>query len=271
MSAFSTISSVTSITRTSIHTNNDTINLARICDDLNCIYPYGPACKLCSLAVDIKEDAVKQRPHPTYTVAAWVDEVKVNRDITLFAGEKFTGGADDDDSDITLIERQAAAEDDYVDEGDAVDDLGEFDEWEYKAEEEEEEEEAEEAELDDGESDTTQVPTYVRSPTYNNILGRASCSRTAFNPSTAVHERHPISPWLDTVFDHTLNGQLEDIHFTSGADFQRNPDVENCVLCTRPVGDPTFQHYLKCKYAHEEAERMAEWGAKWSPSPGWRV
>ncbi|PVH84214.1 hypothetical protein DL98DRAFT_512611 [Cadophora sp. DSE1049] len=260
MSTISSLSSVTNITRTSIHTSTSTAALPPICSDLNCLYPFGPACEACSLALDVKEEA-KQRPRPTETVAAWVEEVKVNRDITVYAGQEFTGGADAADHVVDVVERQAAVEHayDFVSFGDVVSELSEDDEGGYEGDEEAE------VEFDDAGSDRTQSRTYVRSPTCT-YPGDSFGSRTASMSSVSlVQKPEALSPWLDTVFDNTLRGQLENSHFAGGADVEQDPDVENCELCGRPLGDPTDQHYLKCKYAHEELERVAKWGAAWSP------
>ncbi|KAH7397897.1 hypothetical protein BKA64DRAFT_673085 [Cadophora sp. MPI-SDFR-AT-0126] len=260
MSIISSLSSVTNITRTSIHTDCATANLARICDDLDCLYPYGPACEACCIALDVKEEA-NQRRRPTETVAAWVEEIKVNRDITVYAGQDFTGGADAADHADTLAERQAAGEDDYdyVSVGDAVSELSEDDEGGCETDEEAE------ADFDDSRSDRTQFRTYVHSPTCTYPNDSSGLRPASVSSASDVLVPATLSPWLNTVFDNTLKGQLENTHFAGGANDEQDPDVDNCELCGRPLGDPTDQHYLKCKYAHEELERVAKWGAAWTP------
>ncbi|KAG4416494.1 hypothetical protein IFR04_010350 [Cadophora malorum] len=269
MSTISSLSSVTAITRTSIHTSASTAALPPICSDPNCLYPFGPACTACSLAFDIKEEAKSRRPRPTETVAAWVEEVKVNRDITVYAGQEFTGGADegDYDWDVDDVETQAAMEgdvdeDEDEDEGECVSEQSESDGDGYEADEEAE------ADFDETLSDRTQIGAHVRSPTCTYPDSSSSSQTASISPVSPVDRvREPLSPWLNTVFDHTLKGQLENCHFAGGADVEQDPDVDNCELCGRPLGDPTDQHSLKCKYAHEELERerIAQWGAAWSP------
>ena len=181
----------------------------------------------------------------------------------MYAGQEFTGGADegdyDWDVDVDDVETQAAM-DEVGDE--SMSELSESDGDGYEADEEVE------ADFDDAQSDRTQIGVHRRSPTCtypSNYSSSQTASISSVSPVDRVRE--PLSPWLNTVFDHTLKGQLENIHFAGGADVEQDPDVDNCELCGRPLGDPTDQHYLKCKYAHEELERerSAQWGAAWSP------
>ncbi len=41
---------------------------------------------------------------------------------------------------------------------------------------------------------------------------------------------------------------------TGHANLQYN--MLHCPICLRPLGDPTSQHYAKCRFAHEEAEKL---------------
>lgn len=101
---------------------------------------------------------------------------------------------------------------------------------------------------------------------------RPSLKSSISDPSDGVnqitiHSNEPFSSmtapvsarfdlWLDELFAQTLNAQLKEETFVGGAEDQnpRNP----CPICFQPQGDETNQHFLRCKYAHEERRRMEQ-------------
>ncbi|KAH7346405.1 hypothetical protein BKA65DRAFT_537080 [Rhexocercosporidium sp. MPI-PUGE-AT-0058] len=241
----SSVYSGTSISSSSIHSDSTT-NLPRICDDSDCLYPFGPVCIACSFALDVKERA-KRRARPQDRTDEWVEEVQVNRHIVLHAGEEFTGGADETNGPISDIKEEVEP-DGEVSEGEPDD-------------------EGYEADIEEEVRSDSPISTILRSCPQATYSGTSSSSRTASSSSVALdeiqEESERLSPWLDTIFDNTLHGQVENVHFAGGADVEQDPNLDNCEFCGRPIGEATDQHYLKCKYAHEELERVSKWGSAW--------
>lgn len=67
---------------------------------------------------------------------------------------------------------------------------------------------------------------------------------------------HDLEKWLEEIFSQTLTAQLENKIFIGGAE-DLNPE-NPCPICFKPLGDERDQHFLRCKYAHEEFERQEE-------------
>ena len=74
------------------------------------------------------------------------------------------------------------------------------------------------------------------------------------NDSTRSDSSTHIEPWTSDIYDRTREVQMEDKVFFGGA--KEDPRQEICPLCKNPVGDPTFQHVLRCQFAHDERERL---------------
>lgn len=73
--------------------------------------------------------------------------------------------------------------------------------------------------------------------------------------------------WLDELYNYTLESQVEDKVFVGGAE-EHSPE-NPCPICSKPQGDPRFQHYLRCKYAHEEQARMESFIQHDTEREGW--
>ena len=82
-----------------------------------------------------------------------------------------------------------------------------------------------------------------------------SCTDTEREVSFEGNER--LDNWLEDVFVQELAAKIQSRIFVGGADEAADVSMPTpCPYCNRPVGDETDQHILKCKYAHEEQERL---------------
>jgi len=64
-----------------------------------------------------------------------------------------------------------------------------------------------------------------------------------------------VGIWLDEIKTLRQESLRQNGVFVGGA--EDHLPVENpCPVCSKPQGDPIYQHYLRCKYAHEEQQRM---------------
>ncbi|KAL2069879.1 hypothetical protein VTL71DRAFT_14558 [Oculimacula yallundae] len=258
----SSISPSTSLTgsSSSIH-SIITANLPRICDDTECLYPFGPACIACSFSLDIKENS-KRRPQPEERTDEWVEEMQINRHIVLHAGEEFTGGADEVDP--LIVDNDSDSEDSESSEegskvGEGVSETG------YEADSD--------CDLRSNStiSSLPRLHTSQKLSSFHSIpsyISGSAFTTSAFSLSsnyTPNAEPDHLSPWLSTIFDHTLHGHVTNTRFAGGADIEQDfSTVEKCELCGRSIGEATHQHWLKCKFAHEELERVRIWGTAWS-------
>ncbi|KAL5318784.1 hypothetical protein ACEPPN_013851 [Leptodophora sp. 'Broadleaf-Isolate-01'] len=264
--------SVTDITNSSF-SSDATADLPRICDDSDCLYPFGPACQVCSFVLDMKAGA-KKRIYPVDRVDEWVEEVQVNRHIVIQAGEEFTGGADETNGILSDTTERGKEEGEEAEEGEEVEEKEEhsdaddgLSEYEFVLETSSNsvmEDDGYDTDIDII-SESTLLTLHLDAPSCG-MSGRSSSSWMASSPPASLVDRTKSKirfPWLDTIFSNTLHGQMDEVHFTGGADIEQNsdveqdPDVEICLICGKPTGEATDQHYLKCKYAHEELERWA--------------
>ena len=63
--------------------------------------------------------------------------------------------------------------------------------------------------------------------------------------------------WVEEIYQRDHAAKRKEDLFVGGADEVDNGfDVEYCPHCNKPVGDEIDQHILKCKFAHEELERL---------------
>jgi hypothetical protein len=80
------------------------------------------------------------------------------------------------------------------------------------------------------------------------------------NPDTHIEsfkQNGRLEEWLEDIFVLDLAAKIQDRLFVGGAYEQDDMSASApCPYCNKPVGDATDQHVLKCKYAHEEAERF---------------
>ncbi|XMA17094.1 hypothetical protein WAI453_009885 [Rhynchosporium graminicola] len=210
-----------------------TADLPKPCNDIDCLYPYGSICDNCAL--DAEEHANRRA-----ITDEWVEESQINRDIVLNAGEEFTGGADETDESESGIEDDEANEVSYEENSDSY--LSNI-RSEYII------------------SSPYHLSPEQTSPTPSSISSIANCSSISI---ISAPEPELLASWLDTLFDHTHHGHATNVPFAGGADVEQDPNVDNCELCGRAIGEATDQHYLKCKYAHEERERVRKWGSAWN-------
>jgi len=61
--------------------------------------------------------------------------------------------------------------------------------------------------------------------------------------------------WTDEVLLKTLETHLNGKGVFVGGAEEGNPE-NTCPLCFMSLGDISFQHYLRCDYAHEEQEAI---------------
>lgn len=84
---------------------------------------------------------------------------------------------------------------------------------------------------------------------------RLSYTDTERGVSFEGNER--LDNWLEDVFVQELAAKIQSRIFVGGADEAADVSMPTpCPYCNRAVGDETDQHVLKCKYAHEEQERL---------------
>ncbi|KAG4432362.1 hypothetical protein IFR05_012160 [Cadophora sp. M221] len=250
-----------------------TADLPRICDDLECLYPFGPACDICSFKLDMKARGKQRVCTPekigylAEAIDEWVEELRINRYIAVYVGEKFTGGADETDgpvSDTKEREEEEEEEEEKVEEEEVYEEYSDADdagsEYELVADSVMNDDDY------DADMDVISASTLSTLTLAAPLCGTSSKSSSSWTASSSTAsladapESQLLSPWLDAIFDNTLQGQMDEVHFTGGADVEKEPYEETCLICGKPLGEATDQHYLKCKYAHEEIER---WGTSW--------
>ncbi|KAK6581360.1 hypothetical protein PZA11_006051 [Diplocarpon coronariae] len=221
-------------------------DLPQICDDLECLVPFGPACHKCSLGLNITGQA-RRAPRPSDRTKEWVDEIQVNKRTTAHAGQILGGDADEENGSIT---RSVWDEDDdgiseHVSDGDETSEPGRGPR--------EEEHEADADTGTGGSPQTRRLAQSAYSPS-GDSSGACTSSSPVMADSPPLPER--LDPWLTDIFKSTLQGQRGDSYFVGGAD--ERDDDRTCSRCGQvPVEHPEL-HRLKCEFAHHEAERMEE-------------
>ena len=66
-----------------------------------------------------------------------------------------------------------------------------------------------------------------------------------------------LENWLEEIFVQDLAAKIQGRIFVGGADEDDEVDAPTpCLYCNKSVGDEMEQHVLKCKFAHEEQERL---------------
>jgi hypothetical protein len=66
-----------------------------------------------------------------------------------------------------------------------------------------------------------------------------------------------MDEWLSKTFDLDFDAKKKAHYFVGGADEVPNGAISApCLHCNKPVGPETDQHVVKCKFAHEEQERL---------------
>ena len=75
--------------------------------------------------------------------------------------------------------------------------------------------------------------------------------------SESLTQIQRLDDWLEDIFVLDLAAKIQGYVLVGGADEQ--DDISSSALspyCNKPVGDETEQHALKCKFAHEEQEKL---------------
>ncbi|KAB8294211.1 hypothetical protein EYC80_009645 [Monilinia laxa] len=70
--------------------------------------------------------------------------------------------------------------------------------------------------------------------------------------------------WLNEILENSLDGPSIGSSFIGGAD-EHDLKEEECAYCGLPMGEGVWKdlHLMKCKYAHEEAEKLESARAQW--------
>lgn len=199
-----------------------------ICNDTECIYPYGPACTKCYFSLVIKQSKIDYGDHLSM-IYHWVDDVNVQKYVANVRGETFVAGAEERDENDSEAERGVAIFSTQSLSGSPKPTVPPASESEAQRE-------------------AKPGPMPVSSPSPSALCS----SPKSYPPRTPVTPR--FSPWLDELFENTLAGHVAGQDFVGGAT-DTIPINNPCPLCFQPMGDPRLQHLLRCKFAHEERER----------------
>lgn len=199
-----------------------------ICNDTECTYPYGPACAICYFRIVIKQDKIDYDDHLSM-VYHWVDDVNVQKYVTNARGETFVAGAEERDENDSELERDV--------ESFPTEALSGF----LKSP------------VVPASGSETQRQVKPASIYGSSRSPSVLCSSLKSNiPHTQVKPQ--LSPRLKVLFANTLAGHVAGRDFVGGAT-DAGPINNPCPFCFQPIGDPRLQHFLRCKYAHEEKER----------------
>ncbi|KAG4028352.1 hypothetical protein MFRU_022g00720 [Monilinia fructicola] len=73
-----------------------------------------------------------------------------------------------------------------------------------------------------------------------------------------------LDAWLNDILGNSLDGPFIGSSFIGGAD-EEDPKEEECPYCCLSMGEGYWMdlHLMKCKYAHEEAEKLKSARAQW--------
>ncbi len=229
----------------------------RICFDEYCIFPLGEICEACRLDRAIRKMSVSKSAK-VQQAKEWVEEINVQKYVTNYSGEVFLGGATDRDAfveeekqyGIVEIEENQGGANEYggSDEKDGYDDADKT---------------VPQNELnEEGRPDLSDLVPKSFTSVWDISPDRSSTAEETPSPTVVFSKRYVrtdlsaiLESWLSDLFDRTLNAQMEETTFVGGAEDE--PFEELCSLCRSPVGDPIYQHVVRCQYAHDEQERMA--------------
>jgi hypothetical protein len=227
----------------------------RICFDLNCTFPMGDMCKACWLDRAIRRKRVSKVVR-VQQAKEWVEEINVQKFVMDYTGEVFIGGALDRDAELETEDEEEG--DLYFEAGDQeLEDQHHGVAGFYKSDESDQEQGL------NGEyrADFTELISksfgsdWKTHSTQPSTSGTTSSSTSIFSRISARSDLSSfLEPWTSDLFDRTLDGQMEDTIFVGGA--EDDPSEEICPFCRSPVGDPKYQHLLRCQYAHEEQGRF---------------
>jgi hypothetical protein len=216
----------------------------RICPDMSCTFPFGDMCKVCRLDRAVRKTKVSKSAREKQA-KEWVKETNVQKYIMKYTGQVFFGGALD--RDVGLEQEEP------LDTGDDEEDDIESEEYD--------EEQYYESDREDQPAPSDSIPSSFASdwdihPDLSSVSQRTSSSSTAVSSRLSIQSDLTayLEPWTSDLFDRTLEGQMEDTIFVGGAGGDSDEII--CPLCREPVSDPTYQHLLRCQFAHDEQERM---------------
>lgn len=200
-----------------------------ICPDINCSYPFGDACDKCSFFLNLNELTKDKLPELQRT-REWVEKVNVQKYITNYAGKVFIGGATNEDPRLDEAEEKGSNT------------LGPMQTPPSSGKEKSTPGNVDQVVVQVEEVSSSDNQTQESSDLY---LSAGSSVGAGFNR---------IENRLSGVVSYTLGLHTPEDKVVGGAE-DRNPSSPCCPLCSAPLGNPRDQHYLHCKYAHEELER----------------
>ena len=229
----------------------------RICFDEYCTFPIGDdICNACRLDRAIRKKRVS-KSKKVQQAKEWVEEINVQKFVTNYSGEVFLGGATDRDASVEE-EKQDRTVEIEEDQGETneYDGSDEGDSYYYSDETVDRNELNEEDRPDLSDLvPKSFTSAWDISPDRSSTAGETpSPTEVSSKLSVRSHLRAFLEPWLSDLFDRTLDGQMEETTFIGGA--EDDPLEVLCPLCRSPVGDPIYQHVVRCQYAHDEQERM---------------
>jgi hypothetical protein len=229
----------------------------RICFNEYCTFPIGDMCNACRLDRAIRKKRISKSAK-VQQAKEWVKEINVQKYITNYSGEVFVGGATDRDA-FVEEEKQGGIVKIEKNKGEANEYDGSDEEDSYYLPDET----VHQNELNEGDRpDLSDLVPKSFTSVWDISPDRASTveetpSRTEVSSKRYVRSDLSVflEPWLSDLFDRTLEGQMKETTFVGGA--EDDPFEVLCSLCRSPVGDPIYQHVVRCQYAHDERERMA--------------
>ena len=231
----------------------------RICFDEYCTFPLGPMCQACALDRAVRKKRISKTAR-VQQAKEWVEEINVQKYITNYSGEVFLGGALDRDAELEGMDLDSDENEGQYYQSDAEYQYHGSDEEDHSYVSEEDDQHYESDEEDGPDQSIILIPESFTSDWETNPSPPSAAAKTS--PSPVVSSRDSVrsdfsaylEPWMSDLFDRTLEGQMEETIFLGGA--EDDPSQVICPLCRKILGDPTYQHLLRCQFAHDEQERM---------------
>lgn len=208
----------------------------RICFDDDCSFPFGPACSECRFAFDLHQIR-KAEKRSREGITGWIDEevpteMETNIDLSqnrLIGNNSKEDIRPSDSPHLTNASKHRS---------------GEI--------------------SDEDDNPNLSTPNTTKHESFESNEESTNRSSASSSSPASVHDQplpNSVDDWLSELFSKTLQGQLNGASFIGGAT-DENSTLDFCPFCSKSLGDPRDQHLLRCKYAHEEQERMEEFIAR---------
>lgn len=228
----------------------------RICSNSYCTFPMGNICQACSLDLVLRRKWVSKSTR-VWQAKQWVEDI--NSHGLDYTDDLFADGAHDCDTKLEGADKQNEDTSclDYDDEatghhhwsdGNGNHQSNEPDDHYVLGEEHR----PDSTELvpqcfgSDGKAPSSRPSTAARSFPSRSVFSRSTSISSKLSVDSVLSDN--LDLWathlVDQGRDATFVGRAED-----------NSSQEICPFCGGPPGDPTYQHLLRCQYAHEEQER----------------